>query len=302
MKKWKHLTTIALTIFSLSLWAQIPVVLDFHRCVNEQPPITEQLHFSVVLPQTHLKDTKKDWHKYTRKKSLGKSGGADGLHLQYGATNENVSSGRFVVHSELQESLGGVQLTVWIMQKNRALISAQAYYSLEPAVREYVREFAIQVYREVVKLELKSEERKQKDLEEEFTRLAKDHELSMKRIRDNYQSKTSAAAAIASNDRDIEFIVHRIDDQKGIWESAASDPHTHKRAWKTLENLEAEKQYLKDENYSQGENIGNLSKQYRKEESEISSTEQKMIRTASDLDKQRKKVRAVKFKLTNIME
>lgn len=308
MNKFKQILLTALTVISVSISAQVPIDVDVtsRRIDNgqlyliDQLSVKDQLSFSVVIPQTNLNDVEKDWLKYVGKKSRGKSVVQDGAHLQYGATNKNISSERFEVYSKLLEASDGVHLTVWLMQNNTVFVSENPGSGLDLAVQKYVRDFAILEYRNAVQLELKTEERKLKGLEQEYAQLVKEQEKSTKKINENDRSKVRSADVIATNNRDIESTSYQIYDQKEMVEQTASDPNAQSGAEKTLDGLKAEKKDLQKDNVQQGRNVDEWNKENREEERNITTNIQKIVWKTEDLEKQRQKVREVKTKLENI--
>lgn len=296
MKMYKLVLTVLLSGFSFSIFAQNPINVEvIPRSINN-----DQLVFLVIIPQTNLKDVEKDWHKYVGKKSKGKAIQENGVHLQYGATNDNISSEPFEVYSKLLETNKGVHLRVWLMQNNAAFISEDPNSGLDLAVRKYVSDFAVDQYRNAVQQELKAEEHKQKDLEKELARLIKDQERSMKRINKNERSKEITTDEIATNDRDIDQASYKIYDQKEMVEGTSSDRNANKGAKKTLDDLEDEKKDLQKENNKQEQNIDDWDKENREEERNITDTEQKIVWKTADVEMQKQKVHEVKTKLEKI--
>ena len=154
----KKLLFAALSVFSLSGFAQKPITVDV---VPHSMSKDAQHSFIVEIPQTTLKDVEKDWVRYVGEGSKGRAVVVDGVHHQSGAFNGNISAYAFNIHSKLLEASEGVRLTVWISQDNSTFTPKDSSSGYDLAVQKYVRDFAIREYRQAVQRELKAEQDKQ---------------------------------------------------------------------------------------------------------------------------------------------
>lgn len=117
--------------------------------------------YSVVIPQSQLKDVMDDFKKYIKKDSKGKV--TDNLTeiSIVGAVNTNISALPFNVFGKLTETTEGVLTMLWISEGEVFISSATAPTKSE-AVKKYLRDFAVQEYRNAVQRELKAEQDKAK--------------------------------------------------------------------------------------------------------------------------------------------
>lgn len=294
MKIIKQILFLVLVTFSLGAVAQNPIVVN----VSPAPmSMDTQRSFVVVIPQTILKEVKSDWLKYTGKGSKGKATELNGELLQTGAVNKNISSDPINVYSKLTETTEGVRLNVWLDEKS---VSSKPNNGQHLAVQKYVYDFSVQQYRAAVQKELKTEQAKQKKLENDLSGLIKGEEKAVKTVSENERSTERANDAIATNYRDIDNSTEKISDQKQNVERNAADANAAKGAKKTLGELQDEKKDLQKENEKQSKKIDSRNKENRAEVRHMVASQENQEAKIAALEKQKLIVHAVQEKLNNI--
>jgi len=293
----KNMLFTLLCVISLPAFAQKLITV-----VAVPQPMSKdtQVFFSVEIPQVTLIDVEKDWLKYTGSGSKGKVAVVNGEYLQPDAINKNISAQPFNVHSKLMERFEGVRLTSWFTQNNAAFISQDSNSDRHLAAQKYMRDFAIQEYRQAVQNELSIEQDKLKHLEQELAALIKGEEKSVKKINENERSTERANDVITTNNSDLQRSSEKIYDQKEMVEQTASDPNANKGARKTQSDLEKEKKNLQKQNETKARNNDSRDKENRKEARSIADTRQLQEIKTADIEKQRQKVHEVQTKLDNI--
>lgn len=293
----KTLLFTILSAFSMVAFAQKTITVD----VIPQPAGNNaQTVFSTDIPQANLKDVKKDWMKYISKDSKGNPKEENGEYIQYRAAYKNISPRPFDVYSKLTETSEGVRLTAWFTQNGRVFLSKESYSSDNMAVQKYLRDFAVEQYRNAVQSELKMEQDKLSTLEKEFASSVNDEEKSIKTMNENDRSTEKAYSDIATNNSDIQNSSYKINDQKEMVANTASDPNANKGAKKTLHELENEKKDLQKENDSKNKDIDSRDKENREEERKNMDAQQQQHFKMSALETQKLKVNEVQNKLANI--
>lgn len=294
MKIIKQILPIVLFSISITAFSQNPIVVT----VSPAPVSMDTLRsFVVVIPQTILKDVEKDWLKYLRRGSKGKATEANGVNLQTGAVNKNISAEPFNVYSRLISTTGGVRLNVWLGEISISKVPNSGQHL---AVQKYVYDFVVQQYRHAVEAELKTERAKQQKLGNDLAGYIKSEEKSTKTVNANERTTERAKDAITTNNGDIQNSTDKISDQKQNVERNASDQNASKGAKKTLAELEDEKKDLQKENEKKSEKMYDRNKENRKEVRNIENSHENQANTAAALEKQKQVVHDVQTKLDNI--
>lgn len=294
MKIIKQILFIALVILSLNGFSQNPIAVN----VSPAPvSMDTQSSFVVLIPQAVLKDVKRDWLKYMNYGSPGKATEMNGENLQTGVVNKNISAAPFNIYSKLTETTEGVRLLVWLDERS---ISTQPSRAQHLALQKYVYDFAVQQYRLAVQKELKTEQAKQKKLENDLAGFIKGEEKSTKTVNANMRSTERTSDAITTNNGDIQNSTEKISDQKQNVERNAADPNAQKGAKKTLAELEGEKKDLQKQNETQNKKVDNKNKENRAEMRSMETSQENQANTTAALEKQKQVVRDVQIKLDNI--
>lgn len=293
----KTLLLISLSVISFAGFAQKSISVD---AVPQATSKDAQFSFVVEIPQTTQKDVEKDWLRYVADGSKGKSDAVDNIYHQSDAFHSNISAYPFDVYSKLRETSDGVRLTAWFTQNNAAFISQDSNNGQHLAAQKFLRDFAVQEYREAVQNELNVEQDKLGEMEKELVALIKSEEKSVKTINENERSNVRANEAISTTDADIRSSSYEIYDQKEMVETTASDPKATKGAKKTLRNMESDKEDLQKDNEKKNMNIDSRDKENRAEERSMANSRQLQERKTADIENQRQLVIVVQTKLDNI--
>jgi hypothetical protein len=294
----KNLFIASFILLNSFAFAQQPIVIDLvHQTTDNVPP---HLAYVVLIPQAPLNDTEKNWSRNLSKDSRGGSDDNNGVHTQKKMLFENVSSERFEMYSRMKGTVEGVQLSVWLTQNGRALISNAPETGLDLAVRKYVYDFAIEQYRYAVQVELKKEQEKQKKMEDELSDLLKSKEESIETITENEREEKRTAAAIDVTNKHIDNTALEIHDQKQIVKATAADPNTQKGPETTLDNMQDDKQDLQKDNRKKNEDLEELRKDSRVAARTMNINEQDVALKTAAIEAHKQTVRDVLAKLNNI--
>ena len=167
-----------------------------------------------LIPQAALKDVQSDWKKYIKKDSKAKPEDNNGETKILGAVSKNISPLPINIYATFLETSDGIQVSAWFADGTN-FISTQANSDRSVGVQNYLHNFAIQEYKDVVKYQLDQEQKKQKDLEKVYDGFVKDQKRS--------------EGNITSYNKDIEKLQNKIaDEQKNI--TTAQSNQTTSRA------------------------------------------------------------------------
>lgn len=134
-----------------------------------------------LIPQAALKDIQNDWKKYVKKDAKGKPEDNSGETRMIGAVSKNISPLPINIYATFLETSDGIQVSAWFADGTN-FISTQANSDRSVAVQNYLHNFAVQEYRDVVKDQLDAESKKQKDLEKVYDGFVKDQKRSENNI------------------------------------------------------------------------------------------------------------------------
>jgi hypothetical protein len=295
MKQALFASTLSL-LFSVT-FSQTVITVDTLTSLMSQGT---HLAYHVEIPQVKLKTLEKNWCKYTALESKTKPVLINGEYVQSAAVNRSFSLNPFNVYSKLMDTAGSVSMTVWLSENDTVFISPWSGDEKDIAARKYVRDFALEQYKEAVKLELDAETDRHKQMQKEDEGIISQQEKAAKKISQNQHSIQKAKDDIAKNNADIQTRSHQINDAKDMVERTVSDENANKGAKKTLKDLESDKRKLQKDNENQNKNIDDWGKEIREKEREIADLKQSHEAKLKEIAIQREKVQAVQIKLENI--
>ncbi len=261
----------------------------------------EQPSFQLLIPQAKLKDVERDWTRYLKTKAKGKPEEVAGEIAMYGAVKKNVAPDGFNVFSKLLETTEGVMLTAWFMRSDSAFMSKEKDSNQALAVELYLQNFAVPEYKAIVKDELKSENKKLEDLQNDLKGFINAEEKSNSKINENERSISRNKTQLRTNENDQKNQQNRIGQQKVVVESLKRTPgDAYKEAEKTLKEMENELKKLVNENEKLNKQIDKWEKEIREEGRNIDQSKQDQSLKNTDIEKQRRVVKSVENKLKSI--
>jgi hypothetical protein len=256
--------------------------------------------FQVTIPQAKLKEVNRDWQKYLRDDANGKPEEINGEIIMRGAVNKNISPNPFIVYSKLLETNEGVVLTAWITEDDSVFISSELSNDKDLAAKKYVRDFAVQEFKEVVKEELSREKKTLDNLEDELKSFINDEDESRKKINEYERRIQRNRTAIGTNEGDQKNKIDQITAQKKTAESLRNMPDAYKEANKTLKTYEDELKKLQKENEKLHKEIDAWQKDIRNEERNIDKSKADQKIKTEQIEKQKVVVKTVEEKLAAI--
>ena len=255
---------------------------------------------SVLIPQTQQRDVQKDWVKYAAYQSKGKAIIVNGDNIQYGAINKNISPSQFNISCRLLGSNDGVRTTVWLTDVNSPQASTQLIGDRNTALQKYVRDFAVQEYRQAVLDEMKTEQQKQAAMESDLAKLVKAEERAEKMSEKNRFSIKESDDAMLVNNKDIQNTSAQIESQKGMVENTAADANATKGAKKTLSEMEDKKRDLEKRNETLGKNMEMWNNEIRANDKIVADDREKEASKKAAIENEKQTILQVKSNLEAI--
>lgn len=168
-------------------------VLPFIGFAQKELKITEQEKdmsmgarnaYVVDIPQAKLKDVISDFKKYIKKDAKGKLNDDKGEISMLGAVNKNISSLPFNIFGRFVESSEGVTVSIWIAD-GETFVSSKLTPDKSVAANKYLKDFAIEQYKQAVKEELENEKDKAKAEQKTLEGFVKDQKKAESNIEDH---------------------------------------------------------------------------------------------------------------------
>lgn len=256
--------------------------------------------FQVDIPGGTLKDIDKSWQKHIASGSKAKVELVSGELVLAGAVNSNVAPAPFTIVSKLVDIPGYVRITAWFMLSDSVFVSRELNNDQDLATQKFVRDFALEAYRDVVKTELKKEEAALKVLEKDLDNLIKEEDKAAKKIDENKRAIQRANDNIATGNADIQTVSYKISSQKEMVEKTSADKNANQGAKKTLKELENSKKSLQKGNETEAKSITKMNAEIRDAERTIADSKEKQNLKRADIEQQKKKVVEVSDKLNGI--
>jgi hypothetical protein len=257
--------------------------------------------YEVLIPEVSLREIKSDFTRYIRKNNKSKTQEANAEIFIIGAVNKDISPDPFNIYAKIQYADEGVKITAFFTENDAIYFSEALDKERSIAIKRYLKDFAITQYRDVVKSDLESQERKQKNLEGNLQDLI-DSKLRSERL------ISEAKRKIENNTRDIESLTKQIsakDDEIVKQKSMAttlngSGTDEEKMSEKDLKNLESEKRKMDKDKESMARDNDKLKMKIEIEQSNIDKSLSQQVEKNKEIEAQKNKVKEVQEKLDNI--
>ncbi|MFI5218562.1 MAG: hypothetical protein ACHQNT_03655 [Bacteroidia bacterium] len=286
-------------LFSSSAFAQKPIVVEE---VIKEMSRGMQTGYEVLIPEITLRDAKSALSKYLRKDSRGKVEEAKGELFINGAVNKNISADLFTVYSKLLETDDGVKLTAFFTENDTLFFTSSLNPDQGIAIKKYLRDFALMQYRDLVKKDLETQERKQKELEHQLGELIKAKQKSERVISESKRTIENNKKEIALNNQQDNDKAAAVLSQKQIVSSLkGSGGEEEKVAEKTLKNLQNDKRKLEKEKESLEREIDKLTIRIEDEQRSIENNLKAQEGKNNEIEKQKVKVKITEVKLNTIL-
>jgi len=200
----KLLLIVALIAFQTSLFAQLP---DFEFKVTEETQSMSQgAENSLVVswPKASEKIVAKNWKSYAKKfKGKLSYDKNQGEYFLDNAELKEMSENNVDVRAKISQKGDGVQMIVWF-NLGVTYLSSQEHGERYPAAETFLRKFDLMIYAELMKEQLKVEEKKKKLMSKELKKIEKAQEKEKKKTDKQKKTIEKAQKAIDDSEKVIE--------------------------------------------------------------------------------------------------
>jgi hypothetical protein len=210
------LLIVALVTFQTSLFAQLP---DFDFKVKEETQSMSQGSANALVvswPKASEKTVSKNWKNYAKKfKGKVSYDRNQGEYFLDNAELKDMSENNVDVRTKIIQKGEGVEMIVWF-NLGVTYLSSKEHGERYPAAENFLRKFDLMIYAELMKEQLKVEEKKEKLMTKELKKTQKAQEKEKKKIEKQQKTIDKAQQAIDESEKVL-------DEQKTIEEKQASE-------------------------------------------------------------------------------
>ena len=294
----KTLITFFILFQSLSLLAQDSLSIKegvFSMSEGNQPG------YSVVVPGARLKDIISDWNKYLRQKTKSKFKKINGEYVISSAIISELTTDTVGMFTKIEELSAGVQLTSFISKGNSLFISTTSDAEVGRKIKFFIRNFAVNAYRNTITDELSSEQKNLKSIESEIKNLESNNDYLEKKTKSKNRSIDRLNDDIKSNLNFQDFKSKAIlQEQQTL--ATFIDPSELKTAQqKKLKTLEKEKAKLKKQNEGLNKKVDQLESEIKSMGNNIDkNNSDKIPEKKTELEKQKVVVSNLEEKLKRV--
>jgi hypothetical protein len=211
----------------------------------------------VTIPITNSKDISSAWKKQLKNDSKGDVTDKKNEMVLTKTILPAISSDTIVIYSRITSAISpksGTDMKIFVMAGDSSFISSNEAPAIDGRIKNYLRTFAVDQYKNAVAEELNIEQKKLNQLREDLKKLEHDNENHKKRIKSNQAENMDLQEKIYSNDEVIDTKTSEIAQQANtVADAQAEDQKSDEE--KKLKHLQKDKEKLLDEKQSNRKKI-----------------------------------------------
>jgi len=270
---------------------------DITKTISKGP----QPGFKVDVYQAEKKEIENQWSRAIRQDTKSKVENLNNELFITGTILKSISVKPVNVYSIINQYEDHIELNAFF--EDSIFLTKEKSETEYLAARKFLRDFAVEAYREAVQKEVKAEEKKLSDLESDLDNLAKENDKLHKRINEKERSISSDKDKIATSELDQERVRKLVQAQKGEVsnvKATGSSEEVVKAAEKKLKELESEVSKLEKQEDNLHKDIDKSQAEIREAQRNISDNEHSMELKRGEITKQKEVVYARQKKLESI--
>ena len=257
--------------------------------------------FSIDIPQVKIKYVASAWKKYQREKNKGNYDEVKGEYILSKTIVPEISADSIIIYSILTSYPTDVNLSAFVTADDEVFFSTSLNSSISTRINTFIRNFAVNEYRNAVNDELIAEQKKLARIEEEISNLENENEKMEKKIKSNERENDRLDTDIKASLKEQEVNADAIHHQQKIIATFLEDSDLKSEQEKKLKDMEKTKKKLQKQNESLHEDFddnvaGNKTLRKKIEENETEIIPQKK----KEKDTQRLVIANVEVKLKGI--
>ncbi|HXH18636.1 MAG TPA: hypothetical protein VNJ07_06090 [Chitinophagales bacterium] len=252
----------------------------------------EQPGLKVDIYEAEKKKVESKWSKAIRKETKSKVANVNNEISIHGTLLKQISLKPLNVYSIINQYDDHIELNAFFESEN-SFLTKEKHETEYLAARKFLRDFAVEAYREVVQMQIKTEEKKLSSLERELDDLVKENDKLHKKINEEKRSIDNAKEKIVTSELDQERVKKQVQEQKMQVSQIISNHSSKevvKEAEKKLKNWEAEVAKLEKQEDSLHRDINKSEAAIREAERGISANGQAMQLKQNEITRQKQVV------------
>lgn len=291
-----------LIIFPFFLSAQVPVEVE-RKTVSMSKG--EQPAYIVNVPEADFDLVSKDWAKIIRQNTKSKVEEVGQEIIILSTQISEVHHGPINIYSTLLKADSSIKIVAVFEIDSAFFAYSEETKNLHTEktnnhITHFMRNFAVDQYKETVEKELDGEEKKLKDLNKEMSNLTKELESHLKEIQENEQDIKNSEDIISSFEKDNVRKLDEINAKKESMASISDDPIRYDAAKDDLKSLEKEKKNIESTLEKERKNIVKYNSSIDEYNRQIDDTLEIQEELKVAIEKQEDDVSKVSTKLSGI--
>lgn len=258
--------------------------------------------FTTVIPKTKVKDAECEWKKYLKKRSKGSYKEYEGEFVLSKTVVEEISPDSLIVYTVFSSvNDTDVNMTAFYTPDDILFYASAENPQIAANVKTFMRNFAVNRYRDAVADRLKTANKKLSTLEKEFSSLEKENRNYEKKIKKNERKIEQLEDDIKANLQLKEINNTAIYQQQKALATFITPSDLKTEQEKKLKTLEKEKKKLQKKNESIHEDIEDYeddNKEYMKKIN--SNISDKIPVKQAQINSQKAFISGTELKLNNI--
>jgi|WetSurMetagenome_2_1015567.scaffolds.fasta_scaffold03298_5 hypothetical protein len=258
----KSISTLALLVIisCFGLKAQKPIVISEDSLKVGK---TNMPGFQVIIPEVNYEATLKAWTKSLESGTKSKVLTEEGIMSIFGSKIKDISPNPVNVYGKLVKLDSSVQLNAAFELKKDDYISRSGTPAEFSKAENYLKQFAKNLYIDLVKDQADAEDKKLRDIEKELSSLEKEKNRMQKSITSNNTTISNEKENITVQNNELTTVSAAIIEHNRQLDTMATGPAKEEKV-----------KYLKD-----------LDKRKKKAQGSIESSQNKINRTTADTEK-----------------
>jgi DNA repair exonuclease SbcCD ATPase subunit len=255
--------------------------------------------FQVNIPESRIADVEKAWIRHQQKGTRSKVKKDKQEMSITGATIEGVQGGTLTLYSRLFADKEDVLLVVFVEIDSVFFLSEQDPDKAR-SMRSYLRDFALEAYRESVKEQVKLEEKKLQSMEKALQAQRETEKKNDRLARENDRQIRNLEDGIREKEADEERKSQEIEAQKDRVVAMKDFPEEKKVEEKALKSLQREKKKLQSQREALHRKIDKLDAGIKRAERDARIAQEKQKLQEREILRQQDALKRVKEKLDGI--
>ncbi|MEZ5197848.1 MAG: hypothetical protein R2764_16120 [Bacteroidales bacterium] len=265
----------------------------------------EQPAYIVNVPEADFDQVTKDWEKIIRQNTKSKVEESGQELVIMGTQIPEIHHNPINIFSTLFQADSSIIIVAVyeidstffsFSEENKNLHSEKT----NNHITHFMRNFAVEQYKEFVEEEFETEDKKLIDLSKELEDLAKKHQSFLEEIEENQQDIKNAEDVISSSEKDNERKLEEINIKKESMASVSDDPIQFDAAKDQLKDLEKEKRNIENILEKEKKNIVKYNSSIEEYNRKIEANLEQQEMVKASIEEQKIVVSNVNLKLKGI--